>query len=415
MEKKKKKIILCLSWDFADSALSRTENYLNNDNGGERALRGYYLYKAFKGKYEVKVLCYKNHSSIKEDIKEVPFSEFVFEALGFIKKNIWRGLPTPAILHMHYCDLMLKKHIKKAGNFIFFPRNRFCVSKAHEKDMKIFYNPIYPPYEKLQKIINRNKTKNISTYKKRKKRKITKRYFAIKFREWVAKSFNRYYTNSEEKCHVILTEGTYNEHLFSKALPDKKVTPVFSCHHHKTEVNWYLSEKKDDISRLLFVGHNFNQKNVAQLIAIFLKMKLPNTKLIICGDYTMWGNEKIYIPYRHYENIAFEGSVDPTGYYKSCDIFVFPTIFEGAARVCFEAMSYGMPIVTTQESGAPINKKNFVSLKNLEQELTEKLNFLIGNKKALQKLSEENFQLSKQFYVEEYVKNYVNYVEPFLK
>ena len=144
-------------------------------------------------------------------------------------------------------------------------------------------------------------------------------------------------------------------------------------------------------------------------------MKLYKTKLVICGDYTMRKNKKIYDQYNHYDNIMFKGSVNPVDYYKSCDIFVFPTIFEGAARVCFEAMSYGMPIVTTQESGAPINKKNFVSLKNLEQELTEKLNFLIGNKKELQKLSEENFQLSKQFYVEEYVKNYVNYVEPFLK
>ena len=215
-EKKKKKIILCLSWDFADRALSRTENYLNNDNGGERALRGYYLYKAFKGKYEVKVLCYKNHSSIKENIIEVPFSKFIFHALSFIKWKIWQGLPH-TFLHTHYCDLMLKRHVKKVDNFIFFPRNRFCVSKAYKKNMKVFYNPIYPPYEKLTQAINENKPNNINRIKG-----IRQSYHLI-----YRKIYDKYYTNSEEKCDIILTQSMYNKQLYLKEFQKKKNSKRF--------------------------------------------------------------------------------------------------------------------------------------------------------------------------------------------
>ena len=404
MEEKKKSVILCFSWYFADSELSENDNYLYYDNGGERAIRNYYLYRAFSAKYEVKVLCYKNYTALKENIIEVPFSQSVFRIFGFLKKKVWRGFPGALLLSQYYCDLMLKKHVKGVDNFIFFPVNELCVSKAHKKNMKTFYNPITPPFKKFNKIQLRHNDKE--------KSKIIKKFYQSVLR----KMNSKHYINSEKKCDVILTESKYNERLYSKEFPNKKVVSIFSCHHEKIEKNLYLSEKKDNISRLLFVGHNFIQKNVEQLIHIFLKMKLRKVKLVICGNYNIsQPNRKIYDQYRHCENIEFEGSVIPQSYYKSCDIFVFPTIYEGGARVCFEAMSYGMPIVTTEESGAPIDKKNFVSLEDLEQELTEKLSFLIDNKEALHNLSEENFQLSKQFYVEKYVKSYVNYVEPFLK
>ncbi|MEK6622192.1 MAG: glycosyltransferase family 4 protein, partial [Planctomycetota bacterium] len=34
-------------------------------------------------------------------------------------------------------------------------------------------------------------------------------------------------------------------------------------------------------------------------------------------------------------------------YWRQAHVFVFPTLLEGSAKVVYEAMSYGLPVITT--------------------------------------------------------------------
>jgi glycosyltransferase involved in cell wall biosynthesis len=43
----------------------------------------------------------------------------------------------------------------------------------------------------------------------------------------------------------------------------------------------------------------------------------------------------------------------PEDVYGSADVFCLPTLSEGSALVCFEAMASGLPLVTTREAGSP--------------------------------------------------------------
>lgn len=62
-----------------------------------------------------------------------------------------------------------------------------------------------------------------------------------------------------------------------------------------------------------------------------------------------------------------------TELYKSCDVFVLPTLFEGMPTVVLEAMGYGMPVIVTdtgatgelvdQDNGIIIEKRSTLSLK----------------------------------------------------
>ena len=70
-----------------------------------------------------------------------------------------------------------------------------------------------------------------------------------------------------------------------------------------------------------------------------------------------------YIKENNFSNVTFHGFADDDQLmklYRSCDLFVFPTLFEGMPTVVLEAMAGGMPIVVT-DTGATaelVNRDN---------------------------------------------------------
>lgn len=116
--------------------------------------------------------------------------------------------------------------------------------------------------------------------------------------------------------------------------------------------------------KLLSIGLLGKRKNQLELIEVMniLKQKdYSDIELYLLGDeedigYKKQLNEKI----RQYElkNIHLEGFCDPVKYYKMCDIFVLSSMVESFALVRVEAMSYQMPVITTDVGDAHLQIKN---------------------------------------------------------
>lgn len=51
-------------------------------------------------------------------------------------------------------------------------------------------------------------------------------------------------------------------------------------------------------------------------------------------------------------NIVTPGFVDTAEYFKTCDIYVLPSLMEGSAKSIYEAMNREMPVITTREAGS---------------------------------------------------------------
>jgi len=109
---------------------------------------------------------------------------------------------------------------------------------------------------------------------------------------------------------------------------------------------------------LLFVGRLMAEKGVCDLLDAFVKVRSQvDCRLIIVGDGPL-ANELC----RRAVHLGVSDSVVFTGYlaepelnevYMRADVFVLPTYSEGFPTVLLEAMSFGLPIVTTSVGGAP--------------------------------------------------------------
>ena len=95
--------------------------------------------------------------------------------------------------------------------------------------------------------------------------------------------------------------------------------------------------------------------------------------------------EKIY-EYDLVDNVEYIGPVygdDKDLFYKNTDIFVFPTLYDAFGLVLLEAMSYGIPVVATEQGGIPDivvdEGTGFLVKKNDHLSLADKLEILVKN------------------------------------
>lgn len=118
---------------------------------------------------------------------------------------------------------------------------------------------------------------------------------------------------------------------------------------------------------LLFVGRLIKPKGILDLLdAMPLILGKSDCRLLIAGD----GEEKGEIR-RYIENAGLAKSVSLLGYvdsdhlagiYRSASVLILPTYFgEGFPTVISEAMSFGLPIVTTPARGSRDHLRNEVN------------------------------------------------------
>ncbi len=130
----------------------------------------------------------------------------------------------------------------------------------------------------------------------------------------------------------------------------------------------------------LFVGQVGIRKGVPYLLEAWQKLNLKDANLYLLGEVEPVA-ESLLAPYRCLSSVHFEGYTDPAPYFQKSDVFVFPSIEEGSALVTYEALAYGVPLITTFNSGSVITdgKEGFiVPIQNSDQ-IARRLELLYNN------------------------------------
>ncbi|VVM06534.1 D-inositol 3-phosphate glycosyltransferase [Methylacidimicrobium cyclopophantes] len=108
----------------------------------------------------------------------------------------------------------------------------------------------------------------------------------------------------------------------------------------------------DDVFRVLCVGQICPRKGQADLLEAWRRLRLPRAELLLLGviDEAMrpllrrFGGLFRYLGYCSFDEVA--------SFYRQASVFVLPSIEDGFADVCGEAMASGLPVIVTENTGA---------------------------------------------------------------
>jgi glycosyltransferase involved in cell wall biosynthesis len=151
------------------------------------------------------------------------------------------------------------------------------------------------------------------------------------------------------QADYILTPSEFVKKSFlAFGFPERKLLKV-PFGFDRLPVNTVKNNPKN--FTILYVGSISVRKGVRYLIEAFGKVQHPHKKLVIVGPRTdPDGLHGVSIP----ANVVFTGSLkgdELAQAYQAADVFCLPSLEEGLALVLGEALSYGLPIVTTTNSG----------------------------------------------------------------
>lgn len=139
---------------------------------------------------------------------------------------------------------------------------------------------------------------------------------------------------------------------------------VFVCPNGIPNVDYEYRERKNDVPRLLFLSNLIESKGVIVLLDA-LKQLLDEGYKFECdfvGDETAEIDRcrfEAEVAARHLKDyVTYHGKKygeEKTEYFFNADIFLFPTFYdkETFGLVNLEAMSYALPVISTDEGGIP--------------------------------------------------------------
>jgi glycosyltransferase involved in cell wall biosynthesis len=90
--------------------------------------------------------------------------------------------------------------------------------------------------------------------------------------------------------------------------------------------------------------------------------------------------------------------------YQNSDVFVFPSSWEGSAKVTYEAMACKLPVITTINAGSVLNntKEGFIIKSENINELKDKIKFFYDNPEEIKKFGERGRNLAEKYSWERY-------------
>jgi glycosyltransferase involved in cell wall biosynthesis len=165
----------------------------------------------------------------------------------------------------------------------------------------------------------------------------------------------------------------------------------------------------------LSVGRLCEQKDFATILHAFSLVKTKSkTELWLVGDGHLKENliedaNNLGIQ----KQVRFFGwKTDTSKYYKSADIFLFSSKWEGFGHVILEAMNYGLPIIATDTAFGPReilkgNKEYGILIKpGRALEMAQAIDTIIDNKGLLKRYTDKSISRVDDFTIQKTISEY---------
>ncbi|WP_298824710.1 glycosyltransferase family 4 protein [uncultured Planococcus sp.] len=216
----------------------------------------------------------------------------------------------------------------------------------------------------------------------------------------------------------------------SKSILNEESARFFHTNYSSVVINKNLigEPKKYLIPNKLTISHvanSFSSYGKGHVILMDVVKKLNDNgidaSIIFIGDGPMMSEFKKYAFEKGIQkNVSFLGFLSNSNEViteiKKTDLFVFPTKAEGLPRVVIEAMSAGLPVISSPVGGIPeILKPQFMVDFNDTEKLYEKIVYLSKNIDLLEAESNNNIEIAKEYTVEKLSKRRNEFYSRFME
>ena len=176
--------------------------------------------------------------------------------------------------------------------------------------------------------------------------------------------------------------------------------PNIVVNYFGTNVNHNYHKRKKSGHQIiyLFVGNVNSRKGADTLIEAWKTYQAgENEYLWLCGRIDKYISK--LIKHQSIKNIEFFGHIDPNQKFSEADVFILPTTKEGSAKAIYEAMSYKLPVITTENAGSIVEdqKQGFIIEPRSVSQIHEKLQYFRENPNAIKVMGDAAFEKVKNY------------------
>jgi glycosyltransferase involved in cell wall biosynthesis len=358
---------------------------LNSDFGSASTM-GYRSYQIVKNSgVDINVFCRANLSKdIKRNVsKPYPFVRWYSRATQLVLKTFGQGMFYNILkkVEIDVFSFLARKFIRNAQIIHFFYHDERLIDYAKSQGKKVIIEAFsHPDY--LKKM----------------------RKDGIQF-DSDNDTSDDHSIPCYEKSDVIISPSPWvSENLSYAGLPESKVNFIPYGVHPQPDKS-YDNYKK---LKIVFAGGLKRTKGVLELVEAVGKFAPENVELDIFGRMHSNVAKDLNKLIHGKKNIHIKGfSKNIIEEYKLGDLYVYPSYFEGSSKTVFEAMSCGLPVITTFNAGSIVrdNVDGFIVPVNDSNAIVEKIKQLLAEPTLLVTMGCAAQKYSREFSWEQYGAN----------
>lgn len=154
-------------------------------------------------------------------------------------------------------------------------------------------------------------------------------------------------------------------------------------------------------NKVLFLARIIKEKGIYETLEAvsLVQRKHPAVELVVAGDGAELENVKSLTHECNYQNVTFAGYVkdkEKRRIFEEAHIFCMPSYGEGCPVAVLEAMSYGLPVITTAVGGVvdffEDKKHGFIAESPTPEVLASHIEKLLLDKRLYEKISLHNYE-----------------------
>jgi UDP-glucose:(heptosyl)LPS alpha-1,3-glucosyltransferase len=265
----------------------------------------------------------------------------------------WQGDVNPN-WHIHLCDPMKWGRVSRERGFAnaarkIWQQEKFDIVQSHER---IPGCDIYRAGDGVHRRWLLQRSRLLPAWR-------GQRLLSDRFHRYVMRAEQEMYAAPELKSVICNAQMIKNEIMADFGLPDEKITVIYNAIDNQkflpvTEALRHQLRQQFNIPQqahcLIFVGSGFERKGLEAAI----RAVAPTDSILL-----VVGQDKDEKPYRGLaqslgceQRVRFMGVQKQTlPFYQAADALLLPTLYDPFPNVILEAMSCGLPVVTSQTCG----------------------------------------------------------------